>query len=206
MCDPNLFQNEGYILPSSNNHSGSCNSNNNNSSNGNLSAILDAQEEIDDISASIDFSTTSPFYVPPPFANSQQDQLDDLSSVLQQQLPLSDHVVNGFPPYRHSDLTGPQLGPLLPSIIEDSSISSPLGTAFLTPMANAAFIPRGTMNIGFCADTPGIFSTGALMSRELMQPRELDYQGDTAGFYYPDSKPQIFNPGDVQVKESNILS
>ncbi|KAK4787292.1 hypothetical protein SAY86_011125 [Trapa natans] len=198
ITDPNLLQKEGYIFTNSNNHSGSSNS-----SHGNLSAILDGQEDIHDISASIDFSSTSPFYVPPPFADAQHDQFDDLSSVQQQQhhLQLSDAVVNGFHPFPHSDLTGPFLGSPLPSIIEDCSISSPpAGTAFHTaPAANAGFIPGGTMSFAFCStDTSGIFPAASFVSRDMMQPQELDYRGDGASFYYPDPKQQIFNPSDVQ--------
>lgn len=201
MTDSNLFQKEGYILTTTNNNNGSSNSNNNNGSDGNFSAIFDVQEEIDDISASIDFSTTSPFYVPDPFANTQQDKFDDFSSVQQrqQQLPLNDvAVIDGLPLYSHSDITGSLLGHSLPSIVEDCISSAPC-TAFLAPN-NVTFIPAGNMNVAFCGDAPGIFSANMLMGRDLVQPQELDYRCDSTGFYYPDSKPQIFNPGDVQVK------
>ncbi|OWM63276.1 hypothetical protein CDL15_Pgr022021 [Punica granatum] len=191
MTDPNLLQKDEDI-PKSSNDSSCSNNINNSTNNGNLPAIFDAQEEIDDISASIDFSTSSPFYVSPAqFTNTQQDQFDDFSSP-QSQMPLTSVVANGLPPYPNSDLMGPLMVPPLPSIVEECISSAPCST-FLPP-TNPTFMPGpgGNMNVAFCADTSGIFPGN------IVQPQKLDYRGDGGGFYYPDSKPQIFNPGDIQ--------
>lgn len=179
--------------------------NNNNSNNSNLSIIFDSQDELDnDISASIDFSS-SPTLSVPQFITTQQDQFD-FSSV-QPQLTLTNVVsADGLSQYP-ADPVVPLAGYPLPAVFEEDCLSSvpsyvPLNPSspscsFLGP-AMSTYMPAGTMTAAFSADSSGIFSGGILMGPEW-QPLELEYQGDNGGIYCPDSMQRIFNPGDMQV-------
>ncbi|KAG2727801.1 hypothetical protein I3843_01G169400 [Carya illinoinensis] len=174
----------------------------NNSSN--LSIIFGSQEEIDnDISASIDFSPSPPFSVPP-YLTIQHDQFG-FSSV-QPQIPISDTVVEGFSQYP-ADPVAPLMGASLPAVYKEDCLSSvpsyvPLNPSspscsFLGP-ALGTYMPAGAMNAAaLSADSSGIFGGTILMGSDL-QPQELDYQGDNGGIYYSDSMQRVFNSGDLQ--------
>ncbi|KAM5553343.1 cell wall protein DAN4-like [Rosa sericea] len=182
----------------------STNTTNNNNS-GNLSIIFDSQEEIDnDISASIDFSPSPPFSVPP-FLMTQQDQFDFTS--VPTQIPLADSVVEGFSQYP-ADHVPPLMSAPLSSVFEEDCLSSvpsyvPLNPSspscsFLGPTMGA-YMPAGTMNAAaLSADSTGIFTSSILMASEL-QPQDLEYQGDNGGIFCPESLPRGFNPEDLQV-------
>ncbi|XP_057958793.1 uncharacterized protein LOC131151569 [Malania oleifera] len=170
--------------------------------NSNLSIIFDSQEEIDnDISASIDFTPSPPFSVPPYLAT-QQEQFD-LSSV-QSQIPLTDVAVDGIQQYP-ADHVVPLVGPPLPPVFEEDCLSSIPSYLRLNPSSPScsfldptmgSFLP-GNLNSTLSADTSSIFSGSILMASEL-QPQELEYQGDNGGIYCPDSIQRVFNPGELQ--------
>ncbi|KAK9288751.1 hypothetical protein L1049_017215 [Liquidambar formosana] len=174
--------------------------------NSNLSIIFDSQEEIDnDISASIDFSPSPPFSIPQ-FVTTQQGQFD--FSSLQTQIPLNDVTVDGlsqYPPDPIVPLMG--LGPLPPVFEEDclSSVPSYLrlnpaspSCSFLDPTLGSYF-PAGNLNAAaLSADGSGIFGGSILMGAEVLQPQELEFQGENGGIYCPDSMQRVFNPGDLQ--------
>ncbi|XP_030534004.1 uncharacterized protein LOC115743389 isoform X2 [Rhodamnia argentea] len=178
-------------------------------SNSNFSALFDDSpvDEVDDISASIDFSTSPPFYVPPFSGAAQQEHQFDFSPP-QPQIPLTDHVVNGIiSPYAppSTNQAGGMLRQALPPIVEDclSSVPSYLplsrpspSCAFLGPNNCGAHSPiPGNLSGALCGDTSGMF-LGSLL--ELQAP-ELDFRGDGARMYYPNPNQQILiNQGDIQ--------
>ncbi|BFG14211.1 hypothetical protein CerSpe_004850 [Prunus speciosa] len=179
------------------------NTTNNNS--GNLSIIFDSQEEIDnDISASIDFSQSPPFSVPP-FLVPQQEQFD-FSSV-PHQMSLADSVVEGFSQYPAEPVV-PLMPAPLSSVFEEDCLSSvpsyvPLNPSspscsFLGPGMGPPYMTAGTINpAALSADSSGIFTSSILMASEL-QPQDLDYQGDNGGIFCPESLPRGFNHEDLQ--------
>uniref|UniRef100_A0A5B7APR1 Putative CCT motif family protein isoform 2 n=1 Tax=Davidia involucrata TaxID=16924 RepID=A0A5B7APR1_DAVIN len=167
----------------------------------NLSIIFDSPEEIEnDISASIDFSPSSPFSVPP-FLNPQQDQFD-LSS-LQSQVPVTD-VVNGLSQYPPEAVV-PIVGPTLPAVYEEEVLSS-MPYMRLNPSSPSCsfldhtigpYLPAGNLNSALFAENSGIFNGNMLVGTEL-QPQELEYQGDNGGIFCPEALPRIFNPSELQ--------
>ncbi|XWS13911.1 hypothetical protein CRYUN_Cryun36dG0079400 [Craigia yunnanensis] len=178
-----------------------------NNNNSNLSIIFDSPDEIDnDISASIDFSQ-SPSFPVPPFLT-QQDQFD--LSLVQSQIQLADVAVDGLSQYT-ADPVAPLMGLPLPSVFDEDCLSSvpsyvPLNPSspscsFLGP-GMATFMPAGAMSAAFSADSSGIFAGSILMGSEL-QPQDLEYQGDNAGIFCPDSVQCVFNPGDLQALSSD---
>ncbi|EOY06170.1 PREDICTED: uncharacterized protein LOC18603298 isoform X2 [Theobroma cacao] len=176
-----------------------------NHNNSNLSIIFDSPDEIDnDISASIDFSQSPSFSVPPFLT--QQDQFD--LSLVQSQIQLADVAADGLSQYT-ADPVAPLMGLPLPSVFDEDCLSSvpsyvPLNPSspsccFLSP-AMATFMPAGAMTTALSADSSGIFAGSILMGSEL-QPQELEYQGDN-GIFCPDSVQRVFNPGDLQALSS----
>ncbi|XP_024032254.1 uncharacterized protein LOC21389165 [Morus notabilis] len=173
----------------------------------NISIIFDSQDDLDnDISASIDFSSSPTFSVPPLILGTTQEDQFDFSSVVQPQISLVDSVVDGFPQYSAAPLA-PLIPPPLPPVFEEDCLSSvpsylPINTSrssfsFVGP-AMGTYLPAGTMNpAALSVKGPGIFGSSLLMGSEL-QPQELDYQGDTSGIFCTDSLPRVFNPGELQ--------
>ncbi|XP_034685362.1 uncharacterized protein LOC117914232 isoform X2 [Vitis riparia] len=174
------------------------------SNNSNLSIIFDSQEEIDnDISASIGFSPSPPFSVPPYF-NPQSEQFD--ISPIPPQIQITDTIVDGLSQYP-PDPAPALIGPPLPSVCEEECLSSiPPPYMRLNPSSpSCSFIEPATMGsyllgnftAALSADSCGIFSGGVLMAPEL-QPQELEYQGDNGGIYCQDSMQRIFNSSELQ--------
>jgi len=183
-----------------------------------LSIIFDSQDDIDDISASIDFSSSSPFSGPPPYTinpssttTTQQDQY---------QIPLN----NGISPYPTS------IGhtTLLPLI---SSPPPPLGPIFeeecLSPIlpflrlntTNASFsscssfadhpsiggsFMHGNPNHGLGVENSTMFSGSSFMGSES-QGKELDFQGDSGGIFCPDQLTRVYSSGDKLVGYFNFI-
>ncbi|XWS08737.1 hypothetical protein CRYUN_Cryun40dG0026700 [Craigia yunnanensis] len=178
-----------------------------NNNNSNLSIIFDSPHEIDDdISASIDFSQSPSFSVPPFLT--QQDQYD--LSLVQSQIQLADVTADGLSQYT-ADAVALLMGPSLPSVLNEDCLASvpsyvPLNPSspscsFLGP-GMATFMPAGAMTAAFSADSSGIFAGSILMGSEL-QPQDLEYQGDNAGIFCPDSVQRVFNPGNLQALSSD---
>ncbi|GLT42106.1 hypothetical protein SLA2020_161260 [Shorea laevis] len=175
--------------------------------NSNLFIIFDSPDEIDnDISASIDFSSSSPFSVPQ-FPTTHQDQFD--LTLVQPQIPLTDVVVDGLAQYS-ADPVVPLMGPPLSAVFEEECLSSVPAYVPLNPSSPSCsflgpsmpiFMPAGAMTATLSADGSGIFSGSLLMGSEL-QPQELEYQGDNGRMFCPDSTQHSFNPGDLQVLTS----
>ncbi|KAL6342844.1 hypothetical protein AAG906_016863 [Vitis piasezkii] len=174
------------------------------SNNSNLSIIFDSQEEIDnDISASIGFSPSPPFSVPP-FFNPQSEQFD--ISPIPPQIQITDAVVDGLSQYP-PDPAPALIGPPLPSVCEEECLSSiPPPYMRLNPSSpSCSFIEPATMGsyllgnftAALSADSCGIFSGGVLMAPEL-QAQELEYQGDNGGIYCQDSMQRVFNSAELQ--------
>ncbi|XP_059653037.1 zinc finger protein CONSTANS-LIKE 5-like [Cornus florida] len=168
-----------------------------NNNNSNLSVIFDSPEEIEnDISASIDFSPSPPFSVPP-FLTAQQDQFD-LSS-LQSQIP-----VNGLTPYP-PDPVVPLMGPTLPAVYEEECLSSMPSYVRLNPSSpSCSFLDHtigpylpGNLNAALSAENSGIFNGSMIMGTEL-QTQELEYQGDNGGIFCLEPLPQIINSTELQ--------
>ncbi|XVE65770.1 hypothetical protein DITRI_Ditri08aG0026300 [Diplodiscus trichospermus] len=161
--------------------------------NSNLSMIFDSPDEIDnDISASIDFSE-SPCFSVPPFLT-QQDQFD--LSLVQSQIQLANVAADGRLSQYTTDTVASLLGPpTLPSVFDEACLSSvpsyvPLNPSspscyFLGPgMAN--FMPAGAITAALTADSSGIFTGSILMGSEVLQPQDFEYgQGDNGGIFKP---------------------
>lgn len=164
--------------------------------------MFDPQEEIDnDISASIDFSPSTPFSDPPilTFPITQQDQFDFTS--MQPQISLVDSVLEGFSQH-HADSIGPIMTttPITSSIFEDDCLSSVPAATYMHLNASSPFLAPA---IGtFLPTTPGAFSSDSSvilansifnMANEL-QSQDLEYQGENGGIYCIDSMQRVFNP------------
>ncbi|OAY55504.1 two-component response regulator-like APRR7 isoform X3 [Manihot esculenta] len=176
----------------------------NNINNNNLSIIFDSQDELDnEISASIDFSSSPTFSVPQ-LITTHHEQFD--FSSMQPQLTLSGIVsadgLNQYP----ADSVHQFMGHQLPSVFEEDCLSSipsylPLNPSspsctYLGP-AKSTYMSAGTMTAALSVDSSGIFGGGILLGSEL-QPQELEYQGENGGIYCPDTIPRVFNPADLQ--------
>ncbi|KAK6929711.1 hypothetical protein RJ641_003805 [Dillenia turbinata] len=180
----------------------------------NLSALFDGQEE--DISASIDFSTSPPFSVAQ-FTENQQDQSDfsslqttitkTITNPSTPQVPLINPVGIGVLPQFPSSM-----GPPLP--IEDDCLSTMRSYVHLNPSSPscsfldpslASYLP-GTLNSTLSsADTCGIFPGNLLMNSEI-QPQDLDFQGDNGGLFCPEPLPLLFNHGSLQTLSNESQS
>ncbi|KAJ4827968.1 hypothetical protein Tsubulata_009498 [Turnera subulata] len=175
-------------------------SNNNiNNNNNSLSIIFDSQDELDnDISASIDFSS-SPTLSVPHYITTQQDQFD-FSSV-QPQLTLTDVVSSDGLSQYSADPVPQLMVPPLSSVFEEDCMSSvpsyvPLNNS--SPSCSFLSSAINSMTSALSAETSGTFAGGILMGSQW-QTLDLDYQGDNGGIYCPDSVQRGFNPGDLQV-------
>ncbi|EEF34032.1 serine-rich adhesin for platelets isoform X2 [Ricinus communis] len=177
------------------------------SNNNNLSIIFDSQDELDnEISASIDFSSSPTFSIPQFINTDQQDHQFDFSSVQPQlSVSLTDMVTaDGLTQYPSDSIAPLLVGPPLPSVFEEDCLSSvpsyvtlnpsSPSCSFLGPAISTYMSTAGTMTSALSADNSGIFTSGILVGSEL-QPQELEYQGDSGPIYCPDS---IFKPGDLQ--------
>ncbi|KAL5851708.1 hypothetical protein ACOSQ3_006826 [Xanthoceras sorbifolium] len=176
-----------------------------NNNNSNLSIIFDSQDEIDnDISASIDFSPSPPFSIPP-FLSTHHYQFD-FSSV-QPQIPITDAIVDGLSVSQYPvEPVGSLLGhPPLPSVFEEDCLSSvpsyvPLNPSspscsFLGP-SMATYMPTSSMAATLSVDSAGIF-TGSILRGSELQLQELDFQGDNGGIFCPEMQ-RVLNSGDLQ--------
>lgn len=186
--------------------------NNNNATNGNnLSIFFDTQDEIDnDISASIDFSSSPSFVVPPLLPiSTQQDQFDFSSAQPQVQLSAAaGSVLKGLSHYPTDHVIAPLIGSPLPSVFDEDCISSipsyvPLNPSspscsYLSPGIGVYMPPPGSLNTALSADSSGLFGGNILLGSEL-QAHELDYQGENGGIFCTDSIQRVFNPPDLQV-------
>ena len=125
---------------------------------------------------------------------------------MQSQIQLADVAVDGLSQYT-ADPVAPLMGLPLPSVFDEDCLSSVPSYVPLNPSSPscsflghgmATFMPAGAMSAAFSADSSGIFAGSILMGSEL-QPQDLEYQGDNAGIFCPDSVQRVFNPGDLQV-------
>ncbi|KAG4397671.1 hypothetical protein AAZX31_10G179900 [Glycine max] len=182
------------------------NTNNNTTNSSNLSIIFDSQEEIDnDISASIDFSLSPSFNVPPFLpATSQQEQFD-FSSVQHQVQLAACSVVEGFSQYPNDSVAPPFMGAPLPSVFEEDCISSVPSYMALNPSSPCTYLspgmppymPHGPLTTALSTGSSGIFGGNILLGSEL-QAQELEYQGENGRMYCTDSIQRVFNPPDLQ--------
>ncbi|KAK7344578.1 hypothetical protein VNO77_14348 [Canavalia gladiata] len=185
------------------------NNNNNNAINStNLSIIFDSQDEIDnDISASIDFSSSSAAFVVPPLLpiTTQQEQFDFSSAQQQVELSACGSVLKGLSQYQTEPIVAPLVGAPLPSVFEDDCISSIPSYVPLNPSSSpsCSYLSPGIgvymppLNTALSADSSGLFGGNILLGSEL-QTQELDYQGENGGIYCTDSIQRVFNPPDLQ--------
>ncbi|XP_068476430.1 uncharacterized protein [Phaseolus vulgaris] len=179
---------------------------NNTTNSSNLSIIFDSQEEIDnDISASIDFSLSPSFNVPPFLpVTSQQEQFDFSSVQPQVQLPAFS-VVEGFSQYPTDPVAPPLMGAPLPSVFEEDCISSVPSYVPLNPSSPCTYLnpgmqpymPPGPLTSALSTDSSGYFGGNILLGSEL-QTQELEYQGENGRMYCTDSIQRVFNPPDLQ--------
>ncbi|XP_047168768.1 uncharacterized protein LOC124837450 [Vigna umbellata] len=181
--------------------------NNNTTNSSNLSIILDPQDEMDnnDIAASIDFSLSPSFNVPPFLpVTSQQEQFDFSYVQPQVQLPAFS-VVEGFSQYPTDPVAPPLMGAPLPSVFEEDCISSVSSYVPLNPSSPCTYLspgmppymPTGPLTSALSTDSSGYFGGNILLGSEL-QTQELEYQGENGRMYCTDSIQRAFNPPDLQ--------
>ncbi|CAJ1967197.1 unnamed protein product [Sphenostylis stenocarpa] len=185
------------------------NINNNTTNSNNLSIFFDSQDEIDnDISASIDFSSSPSFVVPPLLPITiQQDQFDFSSAQPHVQLSAAGSVLKGLSQYPADPVVAPLIGAPLASVFDDDCISSipsymPLNPSspscsYLSPGIGVYMPPPGSLTTALSSDSSGLFGGNMLLGSEL-QAQELDYQGENGGIYCTDSIQRVFNPPDLQ--------
>lgn len=183
------------------------NTNNNTTNSSNLSIFFDSQEEIDnDISASIDFSLSPSFNVPPFLPVSSQQEQFDFSSVQHQVQLAACSVVEGFSQYPNDSVAPPFMGAPLPSVFEEDCISSVPSYMALNPSSPCTYLspgmppymPHGPLTTALSTGSSGIFGGNILLGSEL-QAQELEYQGENGRMYCTDSIQRVFNPPDLQV-------
>lgn len=163
--------------------------------NNHLSILFDPSEEIEnDISASIDFSPSVPYSLPPYLIN-QQDQFD-LSSIQS----------NGFPHFP-SEPIPPLMGPRqLPSGFEHECLSimpsyrrlnanSSASNSFLEPNTGQ-YLPGNLSSTTF-SDNSRFFNGNLYVGNE-MHIQELEFQGENGGIFCPEPLPRIFHSGELQ--------
>ncbi|CAN1144894.1 Zinc finger protein CONSTANS-LIKE 3 [Linum perenne] len=194
-----------------------------NTNSSNLSSLLfESQDELDnDISASIDFSSSPAFSVPQLFNLNQFDfTTTSIQPQQQQQLPFSDqHHQNSLSSNYYSAIDQPAVVPqfMVPSLLnsmvfeEDCFSSVPNTSSSYAQLNNppspscsylgpsmTTFMPSGAMNAALSADCSGPVFGGGFYTDQF-QPQESDYQGDNAGIYCPnDSLQRSFNPSDLE--------
>ncbi|RDX92785.1 Zinc finger protein CO3, partial [Mucuna pruriens] len=177
------------------------NNNNNVTNSNNLSIFFDSQEEIDnDISASIDFSSSPSFVVPPLLPITTPQEQFDFSS--------AGSVLKGLShQYTTDPVVAPLMGAPLPSVFDDDCISSIPSYVTLNPSSPTGsylnpgigvYMPPGSLHTALSADSAGLFGGNILLGSEL-QAQELDYQGENGGgIYCTDSIQRVFNPQELQ--------
>ncbi|KAK4266209.1 hypothetical protein QN277_027164 [Acacia crassicarpa] len=182
--------------------------NNNTTNSSNLAIVFDPQEEIDnDISASIDFSSSPAFSVPQYLpVTTQQDQQFDFSSLQPQVTLAASSVVDGLAQYPPDSTVAPLMGAPLASVFEDDCLTSvpsyvPLNPpspscSYLSP-GMGPYMPLGPLNTAMSADGSGIYGSTIILGSDL-QPQELDYRGENGGLFGPDSIQRVFNTPDLQ--------
>lgn len=167
--------------------------------NNNINIFESSQEEIteNDISASIDFSSSSQSFSVP---SSLQF---DFPNIVQ---PGDCSVVTGLPPHYptmaasffEEDCLGSSVS--VPSYVPLNHASS--SCTYLGPAGIGPYMPpppAGPINANaFPPGTSGIYARTILLGSEL-QPQDLEFQGENGGIYCPDSIPRVFNPPDLQV-------
>ncbi|CAK8570589.1 unnamed protein product [Lathyrus sativus] len=206
--DNNINSNSNSTTSTTSNNNTTNNTNNNN----NLPIIFDSQQDIDnDISASIDFTSSLSFLVPSLLPiNTHQEQQFDFSSTQppQHHLQLSAcSVLKGLSSqYQQTEnipvsgAAAPLIGGSFGSVFEDdciSSIHSYSPSCSYLSNGLGVYMPHGNLASGLSGDGSGLFGGGILLGSE-MQTHDLDYQGENGGIYCTDSVQQVFNPQDFQ--------
>ncbi|KAL6532447.1 hypothetical protein OROGR_014417 [Orobanche gracilis] len=189
----------------------------------NFSIIFDdpADDQLEnDISASIDF-TPSPSFSGPHhhyYNDNNNNNIHDqepFTGSLNNHPSLGDHhIMNGplhqyAPPECWSAAPAPPsavplLGPQpIPTSYGDECLPSMPPYIRLRPSQTACslmdsmlppFLSPGNINAPFPAENSGIFAGDAgLMLGNDLSHQELDFQGDSGGFFLPDNMPRVFN-------------
>ncbi|KAG8481001.1 hypothetical protein CXB51_025632 [Gossypium anomalum] len=110
------------------------------------------------------------------------------------QMQLPDVSAEGLSQYT-TDTVGPLLGPPLPSVFDEDCLSSVLLMLPLNPSSPSCSFLGPPMTSFMPA---GLLLIRILLNSEL-QPQDLEFQGDNAGIFCPDTVQRVFKPGDLQV-------
>ncbi|CAN4091063.1 unnamed protein product [Withania somnifera] len=175
------------------------NNNNNDNNNNSLSMIFDTQ---DDISASIDFTSSTNFTVPDHFLQHQEEQFD-LNPLNNHHGPVTD-IISG--PMFHPHVI-PLMGPPLGHVYEDESLSSVppymrlAFTSISSPSCalvdpNMVSYFQGNLNNTINSEASAIFAAAAnsaLFFGSQWPNQELDFQRENGRIFCPDSLPRIYN-------------
>ncbi|KAK6122799.1 hypothetical protein DH2020_043461 [Rehmannia glutinosa] len=192
--------------------------------------FLEDQLDNNDISASIDFTTSPSFSVPHQhyFNNNNNNNDNDNNqetftiSSFNHQISLGDddgqiYTAHHYNPERRPGV-GPVLGgPPLPMGFNEESMSSGtlpsyfrLSTSsppctLIDQMNIGQYLPSSSLGGPFSFDNPGIFNGGAgLFLGNDISHQELEFQGDNGGIFQPDSLARVFScsTGDLQALSS----
>ncbi|XP_076948059.1 uncharacterized protein LOC143620208 isoform X2 [Bidens hawaiensis] len=167
----------------------------------NFSIIFDEEITENDInSVNLDF-TTSPNLNLPPYQFTNQDQFD--LSLLQNQITLNDHN-NQIMTYPSHDHGVPIIGPTLPTVCEDDSLSSMPPSKFMRfnnnhPSSfNCSFMdPSITSYLSGNTNPPLPLEPSGIFNGDLFLG-ELDFKGDNNGIFCPDPLPRPYNSNELQ--------
>ncbi|KAL1188805.1 Zinc finger protein CONSTANS-LIKE 4 [Cardamine amara subsp. amara] len=168
--------------------------NNNNNDNADLSIIFDSQDDFDnDITASIDFSSSIQF----PVSDQLQEQFD-FTGIQLHQPPntlyssssgeLLPPPLSGFEEDCLSSVPSYSLGSINPSSPSCSFLGNPGLPAYMTVTGNM-------MNTGLGS---GFYSGNIHLGSDFKPSHDqlMEIQADNGGMFCPDSIKPIFNPGD----------
>ncbi|KAK6145912.1 hypothetical protein DH2020_019781 [Rehmannia glutinosa] len=190
--------------------------------------FLEDQLDNNDISASIDFTTSPSFSVPHQHYfnnnnnNNDNNQETFTISSFNHQISLGDddgqiYTAHQYNPERRPTV-GPVLGgPNLPMGFNEESMSSGTlpsyfrlstsspGCTLIDQMNIGQYLPSSSLGGPFSFDNPGIFNGGAgLFLGNDISHQELEFQGDNGGIFQPDSLARVFScsTGDLQALSS----
>ncbi|XP_074343358.1 uncharacterized protein LOC141682564 isoform X2 [Apium graveolens] len=172
----------------------------NNANTSNLSIIFDSADDFDnDISASIDFSSSPTTLSVPQYTNCQQEKFD--ISLLQNQIGVPDNAVEAvLSQYANGPVVPQLMGPPFPALNEDECLSSMPSYMRMHPSSpTCSFLDPGTnfylpsnLNGTLSTESSGIF-TGNLFLGTNLQSQESEYQGDNGGIFSTEPPLRVYN-------------
>uniref|UniRef100_A0A7N0UP30 CCT domain-containing protein n=2 Tax=Kalanchoe fedtschenkoi TaxID=63787 RepID=A0A7N0UP30_KALFE len=175
----------------------------------NPSMIFDPQDDIDnDISASINFSPSGPFPVPPYLASAAQESQFDISQTQPHMTPTDPVISGGMTQYPTQVVDPLMAAHPLPPVFEDECLSSVHSFVRVNPSSSAA-PPCSLLDLSLgpylldslsptLSAADNFAGSNLFMGSEMPQPQTLGYQDDTSSYFCPDSMQRGFYSGEIQ--------